>query len=444
MAPAAAPPSLFTRALSAVGLARAEKRAYAGGDVSTVIDPTSWLLGATGGLPTMSGARVTELTSLGVPAAYACINLLGNLVGSLPCRVVKKTPTGHEDQDQHPVTVLLKHFPNGQHTPFEFRRLVQARVGGSGIGYARIYRNSYYEPEALVPLRTCNVQLLTPSPGEVRYRVQGERDVLTRADILQVNALSTDGFGGLAPVTMLRESLGLAMAQRDSLGAFLKNGARFPGILSAPAGLTEQQIKDFRGQWDAMQSGVVNSGKTPILWGAFNYLDKSAGMSMADAEFLASRTFENNEICSVFGVPPILIGNTEKTSSWGTGIEQINQGFLTYGLNPWLVNWEQSVGFSLLTREEILAGYAVQFDRSQLEKANLAARSAYYQQMRMIGVMSVNDVRRDIGLNTLPPEQGDNYAQPFNNQGGVGKPEPEEQPEPGTPPANPPPPKTKP
>lgn len=99
-------------------------------------------------------------------------------------------------------------------------------------------------------------------------------------------------------------------------------------------------------------------------------------------------------------------------------------GFLMYGLDPWLINWEQSVGFSLLTEQEMAQGFEVAFDRTQLNAANLAARGAFYQQMRMIGAMSVNDIRREIGQNDLPDNIGDNYQLPFNNQGGVQKPDP--------------------
>jgi hypothetical protein len=408
---ASAKPSLLDRTLRAIGLSRLERR-------DDLVNPSSALLNFFGGSPTMSGARVNDYTALGIPAAYACINLLGNLVGSLPARVIRRTAAGHENIDDHPVSVLLLRAPNEQHTSFEFRRLVQARVGGSGIGYARIYRNNYYVPTALVPVQTGRVQILTPGPGEIRYRVQGEENILTRADLMQVNALSTDGFAGISPVTLLRENIGISMAQRDSFASFLKNGSKFPGILAA-TGLTEKQMQDFRTVWDASQGGVTNSGRIPILNGAFTYLDKSAGMSMADAEFLASRSFENNEICSVYGIPPILIGATDKVSSWGTGIEQINQGFLTYGLNPWLVNWEQSLAFSLLTSEEQAQGYAIMFDRSALMQASLTARAAFYQQMRMIGAMSINDVRHEIGFNDLPDHIGDDYHAPFNNQGGV-------------------------
>jgi phage portal protein BeeE len=49
-----------------------------------------------------------------------------------------------------------------------------------------------------------------------------------------------------------------------------------------------------------------------------------------DMELLASRRFEREDICQACGVPPVLIGENEKTSSWGTGIEQITLGFVKY------------------------------------------------------------------------------------------------------------------
>ena len=167
------------------------------------------------------------------------------------------------------------------------------------------------------------------------------------------------------------------------------------------AALTKAQVDDFRAQWQGTQGGQGNAGRTPILWGEWKYLDKTAGMSMADAEFLASRSFENEEICRVFGIPPILIGDSKKMSSWGTGIEQINQGFLTYSLNPWLVNWEQALNITLLTERELADGLTVVFDRTALMQASLAARTQFARTMREIGALSVNDVRREIAANQL-------------------------------------------
>jgi hypothetical protein len=42
---------------------------------------------------------------------------------------------------------------------------------------------------------------------------------------------------------------------------------------------------------------------------------------------MASRKFQVSELARFFGVPPHLVGDVEKSTSWGTGIEQQNLAF---------------------------------------------------------------------------------------------------------------------
>jgi HK97 family phage portal protein len=53
-----------------------------------------------------------------------------------------------------------------------------------------------------------------------------------------------------------------------------------------------------------------------------------------------------------FGVPPSMIGITTKTTSWGSGIEMLKQGFLDFTLQPLLKNHEQAYERSLLKPTE--------------------------------------------------------------------------------------------
>jgi hypothetical protein len=58
---------------------------------------------------------------------------------------------------------------------------------------------------------------------------------------------------------------------------------------------------------------------------------------------MASRKFQVSELARFFGVPPHLVGDVEKSTSWGTGIEQQNLGFLQYTLQPYISRWENSI-----------------------------------------------------------------------------------------------------
>jgi phage portal protein BeeE len=68
--------------------------------------------------------------------------------------------------------------------------------------------------------------------SSAQYHIEGERDPLTRADLVHVHGLSTNGITGMSPVRALRESIGLSLTQREQAGRIYANGARFPGYLT--------------------------------------------------------------------------------------------------------------------------------------------------------------------------------------------------------------------
>jgi HK97 family phage portal protein len=109
-------------------------------------------------------------------------------------------------------------------------------------------------------------------------------------------------------------------------------------------------------------------------------------MTLADAEFLESRKFERTEIATLYRIPEVLLGNSDKTSSWGTGIETLTNGFLAFSLGPWLVNWEQALNFTLLTEQEKRDGYYFRFTRGALLQVALEAQAKFFREMRDIGV----------------------------------------------------------
>ena len=121
-----------------------------------------------------------------------------------------------------------------------------------------------------------------------------------------------------------------------------------------------------------------------------------------DAQMIESKYFGIEEICRIFGVPPQLIGHTDKASSWASSLEGMNQGFLTYSLRPTLVRVEQSIARKLLSPSE-RQQYRPKFSVEGLLRADSNARANYYNLMVQNGIMSRNDVRR---LEDLPAVNG--------------------------------------
>src|SRR5690606_21871190 len=91
------------------------------------------------------------------------------------------------------------------------------------------------------------------------------------------------------------------------------------------------------------------------------------GMSAVDVQWVESRKLSRTDIFMFFGLPPHMAGDTEKSTSWGTGIETQQQGFLAFTLEDHLVMWEEGITVDLTPDGSDL--YA-KFNRSALVKAD--------------------------------------------------------------------------
>jgi HK97 family phage portal protein len=95
-------------------------------------------------------------------------------------------------------------------------------------------------------------------------------------------------------------------------------------------------------------------------------------MNADDAQLLESRAWSVEDVCRWFNVPPIMVGHSEKQSSWGTGVEQIVLGFLKFSLAPTLRRIEQSIRKQLMTPAERARGLFAEFNMEGLLRADSA------------------------------------------------------------------------
>jgi HK97 family phage portal protein len=365
------------------------------------------------GSQSSAGATVNTSTALGVSAVTACVGLLSYMVALLPCMLVRETDRGDIPVRNHPASQAIDR-PGDLHTSFEMRQLVQTGAGLGGNGYARVHRDGSGNPGELEWLSPLDVapQRLT-GQRFITYRAANERALLTRYDIVHIRALSTDGIMGRSPVTLLRESIGTCLSQREAAGKMMSNGARFNGLLKAPGSATKDQVEQFAEHWRTKQEGAANAGKTPVLWGL--EWQSVGGMTAADAQFIESRRFELQEIARLYRIPPVLIGDTTAATSFGAGIEQMNLALLAYCLNPWLVNWEQSLNYTLLTTDELRAGLRFKFDREEIAAVALQAQAAFISTMRTTGVFSPNDALGWLGYPKSDALGMDDARAPLNS-----------------------------
>jgi len=383
--------------------------------------PEDWLINSLAGSPTSSGKRISADTAFNVITYYACVDLISKLVASLPVRLMEKTASGSFPVESHNAAWLLKDRPNNWQTPFEFKRYLMASVASRGNGYSRVFRDRYYEPTEVVPVHPADLQPeYVKKLRSVIYRgheaAEAGQGYFLASDILHVRALSTDGVCGLSPLRVMRESLGLSLTYQEHTGATFANGGRMPGFITSDTIYTQAQIKDFLAAYKDSYGGADRAGKPRVLNG-FKWV--SIGMNNEDAELLASRKFEVEEIARFFGIPLHLLQSTEKSTTWGSGIEQLNRGVVDYMLAPWLVNLEQALNSTLLSEDDRRKrGMGFKVNVNALLRGDPKTRAEFYKVMREIAAMDPNQIRE---LEDFPLYQGewaDDPRAPFNGQGG--------------------------
>ncbi|MFP7572293.1 phage portal protein [Marivita sp. S2033] len=357
-----------------------------------------------------SGASVTPDSAMRVAAVYACVRIISGAVATLPLHIKRRVDARtREDASDAPIWRVLRRRPNRWQTPSQFRRMMQAHLLLRGNGYAMIVR-SRGTVQALIPLHPDRVEVAQGDDLALTFiytRPDGRQLRLAQDEVLHLVGLTLDGVRGVSPIAYARETIGLALAMEDHGATTFRNGARVSGVLKHPQKLGPEAVANLKAGLEAFRAGGEQDGKNLILEEGMEY-DRIA-MTAEDAQWIESRKFSRTDIAMFFGVPPHMIGDTEKSTSWGTGIEQQSIGFVAYTLEDHLTMWEEAIDRDLIGADDTL--YA-RFNRAALVKGDIKARWEAYVKGLQWGVYSPNEIRALEDQN--PRDGGDVYYPPPN------------------------------
>lgn len=366
----------------------------------TVREPDGWY---PDGMKGDAGEIVTDQSALALSAVWACVNLLSGTIASLPLMVYRSDGQGSRTVARdHPLYRVLHDSPNFDQTAVDFWEFVCASIELWGNAYARIERGAG-RVTGLVPIAPALVSVRRLQNGTIEYRwtEDGKAFVETDRTMLHIRGFGGNPLGGMSTLHFGRNVFSLARAETRAAGGMFANGLRPSGVLTFQNWLNPEQRALTRTTLTEQFLGAANSGRPMVLEGGTKW--EQLTISPEDAQMLESRGFSVEEICRFFGVPPFMVGHTEKSTSWGTGLEQQTLGFQKFTLRRRLKRIEQAIQKQLLTPAERSQGLVVEFNLEGLLRADSKGRAGFYQQMTAIGAMTINEVR---SLENLPPVEG--------------------------------------
>lgn len=338
---------------------------------------------------------VSERTVLQLDTALACVRLLSQTIATLPLGLFRRFLDGsRRSAPNHALYDLLHSQPNADMTAVDFWQVMITMMLLRGTAFAEISRIG----DRIVSIDPLSRGVLSwTRRGDVyefTYTVDGRARKIARRDLWILPAFTLDGIFGISPICYGANIFaGAQAADRASLSTF-ENGMSASGFVSYGKGATDWLTTDQRDQLRSNIARFAHGGQHAsgvfVLEGGMGYTPMS--MNPDDAQMLETRSFNVEVICRWFGVPPTLVFHGDKTSNWGTGLEQQNLAFLTYHLRPWLSKIEQSIRKNLLAPVD-RARYFAEFNVEGLLRADTAGRASWYSTMLMNGVVTRDEVR---------------------------------------------------
>lgn len=357
-----------------------------------------------GGASTHSGVSVNEKSAVRFIAVYRAVSLVSAVIAALP--FVGK-------QGKEPVPVGLLNRPHYDLTPMElWERVMWAELltGNSFSAKIRDGKNAitYLDPYEVGTVTPRRVKRTGANPWgkEFDVRTNDWPRVLTPWDVLHIPGPGYDGAGGLSPIGVARQGIGVGLAAEEFGARHFGSGSLIAGVLQTTQPLDQPQAEAVKRRWAEKTAGLSHAHEVAVLDRGLEW--KQIGIPPKDAQFLETRKFAVTDVARLYGIPPHLLGDVETSTSWGTGIEQQQIGLIVFTLTQWMTRVEQRVSIECLA-----PSITADFDTSGLLRGDVKTRMEAAGAAIQNGIKTRNEVRAAEGL--APAKGGDRFLVPSNH-----------------------------
>jgi len=363
-------------------------------------NPRSWFggaiaekVGAQNALPSVQlvpdTANIGTDGALQISTVWACVELRANTIASLPFFAYETVNGEKTLARKSRLYTLLHESPNSRHTPFEFWRAMMMNHDLRGNAYARIYRDGTGEAVALWPMPSdqVDVQVLDGGVMVYTYKVGNDVAVLSADNVLHLKNLG-NGTIGLSKLEFMRATTDEASRAQGVASKIFGAGGKPTGVLMIDSVLKPEQRAALKLSFAGMSEG--NASRLHILEANMKYSQLS--LSPEEQQLLETRKFSIEELARWFGVPSVMIGHAGVTA-WGSGIEQLVQGFYTLALRPVIVSIEQAVRKRVMSPNQ-RATMTAEMSLDALLRGNPKDRAEMYAKGAQNGWLTRAEIRQ--------------------------------------------------
>lgn len=359
------------------------------------------------GAPMVAGIKVTPERAMSYIPFFAAVRNISEDVAGLPLGVYRASEAGREQDRTHPVHRLLHDQPNPYMTAMTFRETLQAHVLTWGNGYAEIEYADDGSVMALWPLRPDRMSVAVDKQRNVpvyRYDLSGRVVELPWEKVFHIHGLGFDGLQGYSILTIARGMLGVALAGEKHSQTDFQRGTVPPAVLKTEKKMSVEAKQNLRESWDSLD----HRDRVAILEEGLDL--KVIGVPAKDAQFIEQMNLPRSLMATLLRIPPHMLQDVDRSTSWGTGIESQTLGYTKFTLRPWVIRWEQAGKLHFLGGEDRY----LRHNMTALERGDTKTRWYAYEAGLRNGVYSIDDIREMEDENPLPGGLGDVRFAPLN------------------------------
>jgi HK97 family phage portal protein len=354
-----------------------------------------------------SGVQISHEVAMQFAVFARCVAILAGDISCLGMRLFRRRADGgKEEAFDHPDRRYWTLAPNAYQSHQRWMEFMVGCLVSRGNSCSEIeWQGGRLAGLHPIDARQIECIGLVEDKMIYRYAHPTRGQIWVNSDqVLHLRGYTEDGLVGVPVLRMVRNALGLGIAEEQFGASLFKNQAVPRGCLSYPGVLSDDDFEAIKQTWQRNQGGE-NSNRFAILDRGLTW--QSTGISPNESQFLESRKFQRAEIAGWFGVPLHRLNDLEKLSF--NNVEQIGIDYVTYTLLPWLVRIEQEINRVFYPDGQVW----VSFSLESLLRGDLAARANYYKSLFGMGVLTINEIRHREGLNAIGP-LGDINWMPLN------------------------------
>ncbi len=360
------------------------------------------------GSESSAGVRVGTAEAKSLTAWYQGIRLISETLLQVPPHIFRRLPDGKERDSSHRLSRIVEMQANPYQPAGEFREMLNMQALQYGDGYAEI-EFSGREVVALWPLESPKMTVLRKN-GLESYEYQlpnGQIKKLMYEQVFHLRGVSQDGLVAINPVATMKDALGTAIAERNTVAEVYKNG-----IMPSGAFMTDRKIsdEDERKNLRAHIESAHGVGKRwrPLILDRMQKWVKMGG-SLLDAQAIEMLRFSVEEVARMLNIQPPLLQDLSRATF--DNITALFKSFKWVTMEPWFGRWEGRFLHHLLTPAEQTTHF-IEFERAAYLRGTLEERVEALAKSAGGPWMTPNEVRRIENQN--PIEGGDILYVPAN------------------------------